>query len=377
MRLRELHDLDAVPAAQWNALAGTDCPFLRHEFLAGLERTHCVGEATGWIPAHLALFEGDELRAAAPAYRKLHSWGEFVFDFSWAQAYARHGLDYYPKLLVAVPYSPINSARLLVAPGADAPTWRETLVRALEQRCTEQGLSSAHATFLNEDDRAAFAARDWLLRSDVQFHWHNRGYADFEAYLATFRSDKRKQMRRERRRIEEAGIRITTLRGPQLDEPTLAFVYAAHARTFHAHGHEPYLNLPFFREMARRLGDSLVVKLALHQDEPVATAVFLAGPDALYGRYWGAMENFHSLHFELCYHQGIEFCIEQGLQRFEPGTQGEHKIARGFEPQHTWSAHHIADGRFREAIADFLAREAPQVDAYAETVAAHAPFRRG
>ncbi len=376
MECRELRAIDEVPAADWNALEGTSCPFLRHEFLAALEHTGCVGAGTGWAPAHVALFEDGRLRAAAPAYRKQHSWGEFVFDFSWAQAHARHGLAYYPKLLVAVPFSPVNSARLLVARDARGDRLRSGLVEALEARCAAQQLSSAHATFLAEADREAFAARGWLLRSDVQFHWHNAGYADFEAYLSTFRAEKRKQARRERRRIEEAGIRVQTLRGSELDEPTLAFVHAVHARTFHAHGHEPYLNLACFREIARTLGEALVVKLARHGREPVAAAVFLAGPDALYGRYWGSAGDFHSLHFELCYHQGIEFCIAQGLSRFEPGTQGEHKIARGFVPSHTWSAHHISDPRFREAIARFLEQEAGHVQAYAEATAAHAPYRR-
>jgi uncharacterized protein len=375
MPFRELSAIDEVPAAEWNALAGTQCPFLRHEFLAALEHAGCVGGATGWIPAHLALFDANRLVAAVPAYRKLHSWGEFVFDFGWAQAYSRHGLEYYPKLLVAVPFSPINSARLLVSPDKAAPLGTR-LIEELERRCAEGRLSSAHATFLAEDDRAAFDRQGWLLRGDVQFHWHNHGYADFESYLATFRSEKRKQARRERRRIVEAGIRIATLRGPDLDEATLSFVHAMHARTFHAHGHEPYLNLEFFREIARTLGGSLMVKLALRQEQPVAAAVFLADQEALYGRYWGALEEFHSLHFELCYHQGIEFCIEQKLARFEPGTQGEHKVARGFVPCHTWSAHYIADGRFREAIADFLQRESAHVDAYAEAVAAHTPYHR-
>lgn len=376
MEFRELSAIDEVSAAEWNALEGSDCPFLRHEFLAALEHTHCVGGNTGWTPAHLLLVEHGRVRAAAPAYRKAHSWGEFVFDFGWAQAYARHGLAYYPKLLVGVPFSPVNSARLLVTAGADAADLRDALIGELQRRCSRQRLSSAHATFVSDEDRAAFERRGWLLRSDVQFHWHNQGFTDFDAYLATFRSEKRKQARRERQRITDSGIVVRTLRGASIDAPVLEFVHAVHARTFHAHGHEPYLNLACFRELARVLGDALVVKLAMRAGEPVAAAVFFMGADALYGRYWGAVGEFHSLHFELCYHQGIEFCIEQALSRFEPGTQGEHKIARGFEPSHTWSAHYIADERFRDAIADFLQREAVQVDAYADAVAAHVPFRR-
>lgn len=372
---RELRAIDEVPAADWNALRGAECPFLRHEFLAALEHTGCVGRDTGWTPAHLVLFDGTRLEAAAPVYRKSHSWGEFVFDFGWAQAYARHGLAYYPKLQCAVPYSPINSARLLLAPGCDA-TVAQKMIVAMEERCAAQQLSSAHATFIAGEEREYFAARGWLLRSDVQFHWHNATYGSFEEYLAGFRSEKRKQVRRERRRIAEAGLTIATLRGLELTGEQLRFVYRVHAATFHAHGHEPYLNLPFFQEIAGTLGDALMVKLALQGSQPVAAAVFIVGPDTLFGRYWGAIGNHHSLHFELCYHQGIEFCIEQKLSRFEPGTQGEHKIARGFVPSHSWSAHFIADERFRAAIADFLEREAASVENYAAAVNEHVPYRR-
>jgi len=374
--VRELRAIDEVPAADWNALAGADCPFLRHEFLAALEHNGCVGRNTGWLPGHLAVFDEGRLRAAAPVYRKTHSWGEFVFDFGWAQAYARNGLAYYPKLQCAVPYSPINSPRLLIAPDADVATMADRMIHALEQRCATQELSSAHATFIAASECEHFARHGWLLRSDVQFHWHNAGYRSFDEYLAGFRAEKRKQVRRERRRIEEAGLQILTLRGSSLTEPQLEFIHQVHAATFHAHGHEPYLNVGFFREVARTLGDAMLVKLATLGSQPVAAAIFFVGPDALFGRYWGAAGSFHSLHFELCYHQGIEFCITEGLARFEPGTQGEHKVARGFVPSHSWSAHHIADPRFRTAIADFLSREAVAVEEYAETVNAHVPYRR-
>jgi predicted N-acyltransferase len=376
MEVREIPSIDTLPAAQWNALAGTQCPFLRHEFFAALEHSGCTGGDSGWTTAHLALFDGEELVAAAPAYRKRHSWGEFVFDFSWAQAFERNGLPYYPKLICAVPFSPINSARLLLHPQRPAEALRGQLIDALAARCTVQGLSSAHALFINEPERIAFAERNWLLRSAVQFHWHNAGYADFEAYLGTFRAEKRKQMRRERRRCSEAGVHFITLHGSELGAAQLRFVHDVHARTFHLHGHEPYLNLEFFSEITRTLGDALMVKIALRGNEPVAAAVFFVADDALYGRYWGATGDFHSLHFEACYHQGIEYCIEHGLARFEPGTQGEHKVVRGFVPSHTWSAHYIADPRFREAIAGFLVREQSAVEAYAEDIAAHTPFRR-
>jgi predicted N-acyltransferase len=374
---RELRSIDAVAAAEWNALSGTDCPFLRHEFLAALEHSGCVGGATGWTPAHLVLVEQHRLVAAAPVYRKAHSWGEFVFDFAWAQAHERHGLRYYPKLVLAVPFSPVNAARLLLAPDLAAEPLRERLVRELVARCEQDGISSVHALFLTEAELAACTAQGWLARGDVQFHWHNRGYVDFEAYLDTFRSEKRKQIRRERRRVTEAGVRFLTLHGHDISPAQLHFAFDVHERNFHRHGHEPYLNFACFEEIARTLGEALMVKLACHGDQPVAAAVFVASPTALYGRYWGATGEFHSLHFETCYHQGIEYCIERGIARFEPGTQGEHKIVRGFEPSPTHSAHYIADGRFREAIADFLQRERVAVQDYSEAAASHVPFHRG
>jgi predicted N-acyltransferase len=214
------------------------------------------------------------------------------------------------------------------------------------------------------------------VRRDVQFHWHNRGYADYEAYLATFTSEKRKKTRRERRRCEEAGIHFQTLHGDEMDTAQIDLAHALHRRTFVARGNEPYLSRAFFRAIAPKLGRRMMVKFALHGDEPVAVAVFFRSSDALYGRYWGAREDFHSLHFETCYHQGIDYCIEHGIARFEPGTQGEHKVARGFEPVLTYSAHYVADPRFREAIAEFVEREAPAVDAYAAEIDQHTPFRK-
>jgi len=377
MQARELQRIDAVAAADWNALSGTDCPFLRHEFLAALEHSGCVGGKTGWTPAHLVLVDDGRLVAAAPVYRKAHSWGEFVFDFGWAQAHERHGLRYYPKLVLAVPFSPVNAARLLLAPDLPAEPLRLRLIRELMARCQADGISSAHALFLNAAELATCTAEGWLARGDVQFHWHNRGYASFEDYLGTFRSEKRKQMRRERRRVAEEGIGFLTLHGGDITPAQLRFVFDVHERNFRRHGHEPYLNYACFEEMARTLGSALLVKLACRGEQPVAAAVFLVSREALYGRYWGAVGDFHSLHFETCYHQGIEYCIEHGIGRFEPGTQGEHKIVRGFEPMPTHSAHYIAEPRFREAIADFLQRERVAMADYSESAASHVPFHRG
>ena len=375
MEIRELSRIDAIPAANWNRLEGADCPFLRHEFLAALEHNGCVGPGTGWMPAHLALFEDDVLQAAAPVYRKSHSWGEFVFDFGWAQAYERRGLSYYPKRVVAVPFSPVNAARLLTAPGRPPEPLRQALITALAGRCGPEADSSAHALFISEAERASFEQAGWLTRSDVQFHWRNRGYGSFEDYLATMRSEKRKQLRRERRRVAEDGISYLTLHGHDITPAQLHFAFEAHRNTFHQHGHPPYLNQACFEEIAARLGEALMVKLAMRGDTPVAVAIFLVGDDTLYGRYWGAAGNYHSLHFETCYHQGIEYCIERGISRFESGAQGEHKVARGFAPATTWSMHWIVDPRFRTAIAEYLQREGEDRDDYERYIASHVPYR--
>ena len=376
MRVRQHTSIDELDRPAWNALAGTEVPFLRHEFLAALEHTGCVGPGTGWTPAYLSLHDADGLAAAAPAFIKTHSYGEFVFDFSWAEAYAHFGRSYYPKLAVCVPFTPATGARLLVRPDLDGPQVRRRLARALEDFTTGHRLSSAHALFFDEPGREAFEQAGWLLRRDCQFHWTNQNFGDFEQYLGTFTADKRKKARRERRRVQESGIHFETRFGHDIGAALLDTVYGFHRSTFLRHGNEPYLSRAFFAEIAQTLGESLLFKIAMHGATPVAAAVFFWCPAALYGRYWGSAADHHSLHFETCYHQGIEFCIERGIRRFEPGTQGEHKVARGFAPTLTWSAHHIGDPRFRAAVRDHLQREGAAVDAYASQVGEHVPFRR-
>ncbi|MBV8782837.1 MAG: GNAT family N-acetyltransferase, partial [Gammaproteobacteria bacterium] len=270
---------------------------------------------------------------------------------------------------------PATGPRLLLRPGAAPEPLAARLLQGLEHQALAHGWSSVHALFLDETARRACEARGWLLRRDCQFHWTNRGYASFEDYLASFTAEKRKKARRERRRVAEAGVRFETRSGAELDARLLDRVYELHRDTFLRHGHEPYLTREFFAEIARTLPEALLVKLALHGRTVVAAAVFFVGADTLYGRYWGAAADYHSLHFETCYHQGIEFCIERGLKRFEPGTQGEHKVSRGFEPTLTWSAHFIADPRFREAIGAYLVQEGAAIEAYAHEVQSHVPFR--
>lgn len=375
MRVRVHKSIDSIDPGQWNALNSEGNPFLRHEFLAALEHTGCIGPGTGWDPCYFTLEEESSLLAAAPAYIKTHSYGEFVFDFAWAQAYSRHGRRYYPKLTVAVPFTPATGPRLLVRPRADAATVASRLASEIEKFAAGHSVSSVHALFLDEVAHSALERAGWLLRRDCQFHWTNHGYPSFDEYLQTFTAEKRKKAKRERRRVAEAGIHFETLVGADLDEKTLDCVYAFHRETFLRHGHEPYLTREFFSEAVRTMGDALMVKLAVAGRSPVAAAIFFWSPQALYGRYWGAAADYHSLHFEACYHQGIEFCIERGIARFEPGTQGEHKVSRGFEPTLTWSAHYIADRQFRDAIAEYLTREGESVDAYAEEVQAHVPYR--
>ena len=369
-----------LDAAAWNTLAG-DYPFLRHEFLNALEETHCVSSLTGWTPRHLLIGPPEQPLALAPLYEKTNSWGEFVFDFAWARAWESRGLDYYPKMLLAIPFTPATGPRVLCAKGGEAGTdgdsARVAVLAAIAADAAARGRSSAHALFIDEPLRNAAAAAGWLLRRDCHFQWHNRGYRDFDDYLAGFSADKRKKVRRERRRCAEQGIDFEARSGAQLDRATIERVHELHASTFRRHGHPPYLNVDFFQRIATSMGDAFIVVLARRAGECVAAAVYFRSHDTLYGRYWGADGDYHSLHFEACYYQGIEYCIRHKLARFEPGTQGEHKLARGFEPSFTWSAHWLADPVLRSAVARYLEREAEAVTEYADVAAQHTPFRHG
>lgn len=377
MRSAIVTSIEEIPAADWNGLELGGNPTVSHEFLAALEQERCVGRHTGWVPSHLVLRNDDgRLDGAVPLYRKTHSWGEFVFDFSWAQAYAQAGLRYYPKLVGMIPFTPAPGPRLLVRSGSQATAARKRLIDDLLAALAAEKASSLHLLFIEETERALLEARGFLLRKDCQFHWHNRGYEDFDAFLRAFRAEKRKKALRERRRVAEAGITHVTLAGEEMDEKLWETVFEFSAQTFAMRGHEHYLTAEFFRRLSVSQPGSVMVKLAQFRGRPIAAAVFFVGADTLYGRYWGAEADFHSLHFETCYYQGIEYCIEHRLARFEPGTQGEHKVPRGFEPTPTWSAHWIQDSRFKRAIQSYLRQEQDAVDRYIEEVEAHVPFRR-
>ena len=354
-----------IDAPSWNTLAGHAQPFLRHEFLLALEESGCTSPRNGWTPEHLVLKDAaGRATGVMPLFRKRHSRGEFVFDFSWANAYAQHGLNYYPKLLSAVPFTPVRGARLLVAP-SDAAATRRALIEVACDHARAQRLSSWHVLFPSDDNLESLSEAGLILRHDCQFHWHNRGYDSFDAFLATFTAEKRKKAKRERRRVAEAGIEFDTLLGGEVDDALWNTLYEFYADTFYRHGHEPYLNLDFFKRIGACMPEKLMLKVARLGSHPIAVAIFFRGEDALFGRYWGAGGNYHSLHFETCYYQGIEYCIEHKLSRFEPGTQGEHKVPRGFVPTLVSSAHYIRDQR-----------EERGVRLYAAAVEEHVPYHR-
>ncbi len=377
MQIRITDQLDSVPAAHWNALVGDGNPFLRHEFLTALEHHQCVGPSYGWLPHHI-LVHNDQQRliGATPFYIKDNSYGEFVFDWSWADAYERAGLPYYPKGVISIPYTPATGPRLLVAGGDREQSTREILLRTLIELAQSKRLSSLHCLFTNTDDSAFLSDQGLLLRLGCQFHWENRGYRDFDDFLEAFNARKRKKLRRERRRVQEANVEIRVLHGDEADDEQWRMAHHFYRSTFEKKWGVPTLNLGFFQEIARTMGKQIVLVFAYHRGQPVAGAINLRGSDSLYGRHWGCTARFHSLHFEICYYQGIAYCIQNGLRYFEPGAQGEHKISRGFLPTPTWSAHWIADDRFRGVIEDFLRRETRAMRDYIETLHDSSPFRR-
>ncbi len=374
MKVTVLDSIASVASADWNALAGNDYPFLKHEFLELAERSGSVTPDAGWTPRHLLLEDDGTLRAAMPLYEKTHSWGEFVFDWAWAHAYEQAGLDYYPKLVSAVPFTPAPSTRILKANNDDSES-AGILVQAATQLASDTGCSSLHILFPDTDEIPLLDDAGLLVRKDCQFHWHNRAYGNFDDFLATFTSAKRKKAKRDRRRVEENGIRFRRIRGADLDADTWSTVYSLIARTFMMRGSLPYFNQAFFEGLGAQLPDNIFVILAELDQHPVAAAVFFESDTTLYGRYWGSDGHFDALHFETCYYQGIEYCIESGKQLFEPGTQGEHKISRGFSPVETWSAHWLAHPEFANAIERYLDEEGRHIDRYIEAVDEHTPFK--
>jgi predicted N-acyltransferase len=374
--IRIVSALAEVPAATWDTLAGATNPFVCHAFLSALEESGSATAKTGWQPVHLLMEEDGVPVGAVPAYAKSHSQGEYVFDHGWADAFERAGGAYYPKLQVSVPFTPATGPRLLVGDGPDADRRRTLLARALGTVGDRLGTSSVHATFLDEADRAAFAEAGWLARTDQQFHWFNAGYGTFEDYLATFRSDKRKQVRRERREAVEGGVEIRQLTGGDLSETAWDAFFAFYMDTGSRKWGRPYLNRRFFSLIGERMADRVLLVMAYRSGQPIAGALNLIGADALYGRYWGATEPQPFLHFELCYHQAVDYAIAHKLARVEAGAQGDHKLARGYVPVTTHSAHYISDTNFRRAVETYLKRERAEVERMAEALADMTPYRR-
>ena len=374
MVLEVVQDFSAIAPAEWDALVPANQPFLRHGFLAALEASASVGQHTGWQPEHLLHREGGRLLAALPSYRKWHSYGEYVFDHAWADACERAGIDYYPKLLTAVPFSPVSGPRLLTAAGQDGAELLQCLPGYLEI----EGLGSAHINFTDAATDAALAGQPgWLQRIGCQYHWHNRGYRDFQDFLDALSSRKRKQMRKEREQVAGQGIDFEWLEGRQVGEAQWDFVYACYANTYVVRRQRPYLTRAFFSLLAERMPEAIRVVLAKQGTRPVAMAFSLVGGDSFYGRYWGCLKEFDRLHFETCFYQGMEYAIAEGYQRFDAGAQGEHKLIRGFEPVLTHSWHYLRHAGLKAAVSDFLEQERGGVMAYALEAKAALPYRQG
>ncbi|MCB1749775.1 MAG: N-acetyltransferase [Gammaproteobacteria bacterium] len=374
MRLSVTDSLATVEPAAWDALAGSD-PFLRHGFLHGLEDTDCLAPQ-GWYPQHLLVHDDDQrLVGAMPLYLRDNSYGEFVFDWSWADAYERAGGRYYPKLVTAVPFSPVSGHRLLLAPGAGVEV-AALLAGAGVRACEDNALSSWHCLFLREDEKPVFEQAGLLARLGCQYHWFNDGYVDFDAFLAALSSKKRKQIKRERRQVATQNLVVETLVGDAIGAEHWAVFHQFYCSTFHRKWGEPRLTEAFFQSLNERLPGAPVLILARADGHYVAGAFALQGGDTLYGRHWGCTAYHDTLHFELCYYQTIDFCIRNGLARLDAGAQGEHKLARGFVPVKTWSMHWIGDRGFRRAVADFLAREHTALEHYIAGLDAHLAFRQ-
>lgn len=372
--IRRLDAIRAVPAEAWDALIDADQPAMHHAFLQLLEETGAASPATGWTPAHLVHAEADGgLSAALPVYEKTHSFGEFVFDFAWADAWHRTGRPYYPKLTAAVPFSPLIGPRL----PARNDEARAALAGELEKQADGARYSTAHALFCTADEAGFLGERGWVARHGCRFRWRNRSFRDFDDWLDTFRSKKRKNLRRERRKVREAGFRFRWLEGEALRSLDWDEYYPLYAATYWRRMQEPYLPQTFFERLCRALPEQVVLIEGRDEaDQLTALAFCLRGSDTLYGRHWGATREHDGLHFETCYHQGIEYCIDRGLQYFDPGTQGEHKLLRGFEPITTHSMHWIPEADLRAAVADFARAEARQNEAYMAAARAHLPFHR-
>ena len=376
IEIKTIDSLHQISAAEWNALAGSQFPFIQYEFLIALENNGAVGKEFGWITNFFLAYENDILIGALPVYIKFNSYGEFVFDWAWADAYQQNGLRYYPKLVTSIPYTPATGPRLLIQDNGRYNDIADSLIEAVLLFAKQSQVSSFHCLFTNKRDTNYFDNNEnFMLRLGCQFHWSNNNYTSFTHYLEQLTSKKRKQIKRERRIVNEQGIVFEILNGLEVTEEHWSIYHRFYENTFERKSGMPTLSKNFFKEIARTMPESIVLVLAKHNDEYVASAFNLKGTDTLYGRHWGCSEDFDNLHFEACYYQGLDYCIEQGLKYFEPGAQGEHKIARGFMPTKTWSAHWIAHPQFSQSIKSFLSHETEGMLDYIEELNGHSPFK--
>jgi len=376
LSLELVNSLAQVDAEEWDSLLVNDYPFLRYRFLYGLELTDCTTAEQGWQPCHALLRRGSKLIATLPMYLKSHSYGEYVFDWSWADAWQRCGLEYYPRLVTCIPFTPATGPRLSVAEGENEPEIAHAIANGIKNWLVEHQLSSWHCLFPEQGFSELLEQEDTAVRYATQFHWFNRDYADFDQFLAELTSRKRKNLRRERQRVRDQGISLETLVGDEIQSQHWRKFYDFYRMTYAKRsGHGGYLSREFFLETAPAMGDQVVLTMAQRESRWVAGALYFRSRDTLYGRYWGCVEELDCLHFEACYYQGIEFCIREGISRFDPGAQGEHKIQRGFEPVVTRSNHWIVEPQLRAAIADFARREAQHSNRYLEQTRELLPFR--
>lgn len=376
LTIQAVRSITEIPADIWDGFSGAENPFLRHSFFKALEDSGCTVKATGWTPSHLVFYRGDKAIGVAPAFLKSHSRGEYVFDWAWADAYQRYGFDYYPKLLIAVPFTPSVGARLLLDKSERDRITPNELNEALDSMAAANGAGSWHLLFPDLSDYHLLDAPDRLHRLGCQFHWFNRDYEDFEAFLATLTSRKRKSIRKERRDVAAQGIEFRHFPGASIPDHVLSAFYVFYQATYLKRGQRPYLNLEFFQALRKNQPDQLHIIMAIKDNEMIAGALFLTGASTLYGRYWGCLEEYNHLHFEACYYQGIELAIAQGLHCFDAGAQGEHKLVRGFEPVLTHSWHWIANPAFADAIAEFVRGEAREVEAYRQAALTALPYRK-
>jgi predicted N-acyltransferase len=369
-----ISSLSELGEPAWSGLLaaqGEDNPFLSYAFLHALHESGSASADTGWQPQYLALWDGDVLAAAMPLYVKAHSYGEYVFDWAWADAYHRNGIEYYPKLLSAIPFTPVTGGRLL----ARDEQARAALIKLLKAQQQAAEMSSSHVLYPPEEQAMQLHDAGFMLRSGVQFHWLNQGYTDFEQFLATLEHKKRKNIRAERRKVREAGVTMRQIRGADATEADWRFFHRCYANTYAEHRSSPYLNLDFFLRIGAAMPDNLLLVVAERDGRQIASSLVVHTPDTLYGRYWGAAEHVPCLHFETAYYQPLEFCIANGIATFEGGAQGEHKMARGFLPQKTWSAHWLAHPAFADAVERFLERESDGIDDYISELNERNPFR--